>query len=127
VAHLARVVDGSLLAAGAEGPGAAPADADRVYLFAEGHDAATAAWAAALAMPERVAGICAVGAAFHREAWADALAAVPSKRAGKAPWTVLVGSMDGAAAEAMKSIGIDVVRITPGEAPKTLLAAAIPR
>jgi hypothetical protein len=119
LAHSRRVLD-AVAAAAVEGR----ADAGRVFLFGEGRDAATAAWAAALAMPERVAGICAVGGAFHREAWADAVAAVPAKRAGKSPWKVIVGPRDDAAAEAMQSIGIEVTRTDAPSARRAAVDAA---
>lgn len=85
-------------------------DLDSVYLVAFEPEAATAALAAALEMPERIAGFVALGAKQPAPTIADALAAVATKRAGKPAWKVVVGESDDALAASLTAAGATVVR-----------------
>ncbi|MCE9636672.1 MAG: hypothetical protein K8T90_13290 [Planctomycetes bacterium] len=85
-------------------------DLDSVYLVAFEPEAATAALAAALEMPERIAGFVAIGAKQSVPTIADALAAVATKRAGKPAWKVIVGESDDALAASLTAAGATVVR-----------------
>jgi hypothetical protein len=98
-------------------------DPERIYVVAPADDAEAAivAWAAALAMPERIAGVAVPGGLFRRIAWADALAAVPSKREGRAPWKVVLTGSDVAAETSLRDAGIGSERAVPTDGPAGVL------
>jgi hypothetical protein len=84
-------------------------DPERVFVAGAGPGAATAAWAAALAFPDRVAGVAAFAPRRLPAAEADALAAAVRRRAS-APWAVIVGSGDEDLAADLVRLGITPIR-----------------
>lgn len=99
-------------------------DPERIYLAGTfDPEVARATWAAALAMPERIAGFAADGVATPRAAWADALADAVRRRAGKPPWTVVLGTADDVAAGALAAAGIGATRAKGPEMTSVALGA----
>lgn len=86
-----------------------------VYLVGEGPDAATAAWAAALASPRRVAGLTVRGARVLPAADADALAEAVQQRGSALPWIVLLGPGDRELDAMLRAAGIAPIVVEEGE------------